>query len=598
MLGRVAYCMRPGYGAVGLVTKRAVSKRVLPAQAWVLGAKFASTSSSPSNSESKAGVETPAASKPVPAPAKGKKEKKPPLWDRIKHELNHYVNGTKLLGYEIKVSTKLLIKFIQGYELSRREKNQLKRTMSDVFRLIPFSAFLIIPFAELLLPVALKIFPNLLPSTYESGKEKSLKRTKLNEIRAKTSNFIQETLEESSLISYNSLESTEKKKQFLNFFKKLNSPKDGRENVFTHEEILAVAKMFKNDTVLDNLSRPQLIAMAKYMSLRPFGNDNLLRYQIRLNLKNTMADDKTIDYEGVNSLSDEELYQACVSRGIKTFGVSRDVLVENLKVWLELRLRHQVPSVLLILSSAYTFGGIPKEQKVDAFSTASIENKVEDTKFNNLLDFYYDGILQVLSSIPDPVYNVAKLDVSESKKSTSDVKEATKEHHKEPSIGELASEALATSSASAAAAATATATATASAATTHLSNATSSVSGSHPSVEPVATKPSADHDVKKAETLEPGAQPSTEEQKNIQGETEEEPEETEESTATDDNAFKLSVLKEQDELIKKEEEEARLRSHREVIKDDISLDENEDESSTPDDAKSTEPEKEKNSEQK
>ncbi|KAG0674540.1 hypothetical protein C6P43_000513 [Kluyveromyces marxianus] len=71
--------MRPGYGAVGLVTKRAVSKRVLPAQAWVLGAKFASTSSSPSNSESKAGVETPAASKPVPAPAKGKKEKKPPL---------------------------------------------------------------------------------------------------------------------------------------------------------------------------------------------------------------------------------------------------------------------------------------------------------------------------------------------------------------------------------------------------------------------------------------------------------------------------------------------------------------------------------------
>lgn len=315
---------------------------------------------------------------------KAVKAKKPPLWDRVKHELKHYVNGTKLLGYEIKVSTKLLAKFVQGYELSRREKHQLKRTMSDIFRLVPFSAFLIIPFAELLLPVALKMFPNLLPSTYESGSEKKLKRTKLNEIRSKTSNFLQETLEESSLISYKSLETSEKKKSFLNFFKKLNSTKDGKDNIFTHEEILTVAKMFKNDTVLDNLSRPQLIAMAKYMSLRPFGNDNMLRYQIRFNLKNIMSDDKTIDYEGVQSLSDEELYQACVSRGIKTFGVEKEELVENLKVWLDLRLRHHVPSVLLILSSAYTFGGIPKEQKLDAYSTASIEAEVEDTKFNKL----------------------------------------------------------------------------------------------------------------------------------------------------------------------------------------------------------------------
>lgn len=43
---------------------------------------------------------------------------------------------------------------------------QLKRTTTDLLRLIPFSVFLIVPFMELLLPVALKLFPNMLPSTF------------------------------------------------------------------------------------------------------------------------------------------------------------------------------------------------------------------------------------------------------------------------------------------------------------------------------------------------------------------------------------------------------------------------------------------------
>lgn len=44
---------------------------------------------------------------------------------------------------------------------------QLKRTTQDILRLVPFSVFLLVPFMELLLPVALKLFPNMLPSTFE-----------------------------------------------------------------------------------------------------------------------------------------------------------------------------------------------------------------------------------------------------------------------------------------------------------------------------------------------------------------------------------------------------------------------------------------------
>ena len=42
------------------------------------------------------------------------------------------------------------------------------RTVSDLFRLVPFSVFIVVPFMELLLPLALKLFPGMLPSTFTS----------------------------------------------------------------------------------------------------------------------------------------------------------------------------------------------------------------------------------------------------------------------------------------------------------------------------------------------------------------------------------------------------------------------------------------------
>lgn len=44
---------------------------------------------------------------------------------------------------------------------------QLIRTTMDIFRLVPFAIFIIVPFMEFLLPIALKFFPNMLPSTFQ-----------------------------------------------------------------------------------------------------------------------------------------------------------------------------------------------------------------------------------------------------------------------------------------------------------------------------------------------------------------------------------------------------------------------------------------------
>jgi LETM1 and EF-hand domain-containing protein 1 len=123
--------------------------------------------------------------------------KKLTLWEKVKKEARHYWHGTKLLGKEIRISAKLQRKVLNGGTLTRREQrqvrpgvswlmvrvsrllvltvsdlvgarlSQLKRTTTDLLRLIPFSVFVIIPGLELVLPVFLRFFPNMLPSTFE-----------------------------------------------------------------------------------------------------------------------------------------------------------------------------------------------------------------------------------------------------------------------------------------------------------------------------------------------------------------------------------------------------------------------------------------------
>jgi LETM1 and EF-hand domain-containing protein 1 len=78
--------------------------------------------------------------------------------------------------------------------------------------------FLIVPFAELLLPVALKLFPNLLPSTYEGQSSKDAKATTLRSTRKEVSSFLRQTLKETGLPV--SAENAQRE-EFSDFFRKV-----------------------------------------------------------------------------------------------------------------------------------------------------------------------------------------------------------------------------------------------------------------------------------------------------------------------------------------------------------------------------------------
>ncbi|KAI1392840.1 LETM1-domain-containing protein [Hypoxylon trugodes] len=312
-----------------------------------------------------------------------KQEKKLTLMQKVKHEVQHYWDGTKLLATEVKISSKLALKMAAGYELTRRENRQLQRTVQDLGRLVPFSVFIIVPFAEALLPIALRLFPNLLPSTYEGQQSKDKKAATLRATRKEVSSFLRDTLKETGLPLS---PSTTQKEEFATFFRKLRATGEKP----SADDVIKVCKAFRDDLTLDNLSRPQLVSMCRYMNLNTFGTDIMLRYQIRHRMRQIKRDDKAISFEGVDSLNVAELQTACASRGIKTHTVSPARLRDDLQSWLDLRLKHGVPSTLLVLSSAYMYG-----------------QKTEESGFHSQIE----ALTGVLSSIPEELYHEIELEV-------------------------------------------------------------------------------------------------------------------------------------------------------------------------------------------
>ncbi|KAK0210690.1 LETM1-like protein-domain-containing protein [Desarmillaria ectypa] len=315
----------------------------------------------------------------------------PRVWKKVKHEAAHYWHGSKLLVSEVRISARLQWKILHGEVLTRRERRQLKRTTQDLLRLVPFAVFVIVPFMEFLLPVALKLFPNMLPSTFEDKFAAQEKERKLLRVRLEMAKFLQETLRESGLKANAHIVGSE---AFKEFFRKVRSTGESP----SATDIINVAKLFDDDLTLDNLSRPQLVSMCRYMGLNAFGTDNFLRGAIRSRLLHIRRDDQLIESEGVDELSTAELQAACQSRGIRTSGVSPARLREELTTWINLHLHNRVSGVLLVLGRAFHF-----DRKAG-------EN--EDGKTNVI-----KSLESVLSGLPDNLLNEAELEVDSDKAS-------------------------------------------------------------------------------------------------------------------------------------------------------------------------------------
>lgn len=60
----------------------------------------------------------------------------------------------------------------------------------------------------------------------------------------------------------------------------------------SNEQILKFSKLFEDELTLDNLTRPQLVALCRLLELQSIGTNNFLRFQLIMKLRAIRADDK------------------------------------------------------------------------------------------------------------------------------------------------------------------------------------------------------------------------------------------------------------------------------------------------------------------
>lgn len=268
------------------------------------------------------------------------------LPQRIWAEMVHYYHGFRLLFIDINISRKLLWRVLNGQSMTRREHRLLVRTTSDLFRLLPFSVFIIVPFMELLLPLAIKLFPGMLPSTFQTAVEREDKIKQNLKVKLEMAKFLQKTLDDMSVQSKD--HRSQSAKDFSEFFTKMRTT----DFVVTNEDILKYSKLFEDEITLDSLSRPQLQALCRVLEMPPIGTSNLLRFQLRMKLRSLAADDRTIQKEGIEALNLSELQAACRARGMRAYGATEERLQSQLGEWINLSLNEKVPPSLLLLSRA------------------------------------------------------------------------------------------------------------------------------------------------------------------------------------------------------------------------------------------------------
>ncbi|KAG8137733.1 putative LETM1 and EF-hand domain-containing protein [Naja naja] len=283
---------------------------------------------------------------PVYSPAVEETVLKKSIGQKIVDEVKHYYHGFRLLWIDSKIAARMLWQILHGSSMTRRERRQFLRICADLFRLVPFLVFIVVPFMEFLLPVALKLFPNMLPSTFETNSKKEERLKKELRVKLEVAKFLQDTIEEIAL--KNKAAKGNATKDFSTFFQKIRETGERPSN----EEILRFSKLFEDELTLDNLTRPQLVALCKLLELQSIGTNNFLRFQLIMRLRSIKADDKLITEEGMDSLTVKELQAACRARGMRALGVTEERLKDQLKQWLDLHLNQEIPTSLLILSRA------------------------------------------------------------------------------------------------------------------------------------------------------------------------------------------------------------------------------------------------------
>ena len=320
----------------------------------------------------------------------------------------------------MRVASRLVGRLAVGRSLSRREHKLLVRVFADIARLVPLSFFVLVPMMEFALPFAIRIFPRLLPSTFEEKHQVEERRIKLLKVRLEMAELLEHTLEERAKQLQEEETSRERKEMAAERARReeelearllggaagvglslvetrmvemaklagggelasepqARMPKEVRDFMVSvreggrrasPDELLSVMRGFKDNVTLDHLYRDQLVAIARFLGMNAFAPTGILRFQIRRRLKKLRADDKEILWEGLDALSERELKEDLRERGLPTKNLDKEAMREALENWLALSQKKEIPYTLLILTNMLHFAEAREDQQAAASEAA------------------------------------------------------------------------------------------------------------------------------------------------------------------------------------------------------------------------------------
>ncbi len=353
------------------------------------------------------------------------------LGETIKREAKKTWNGCKILNRDGKylMRKKYAITF-HGEEYSIRDRKLMEQTSTDLLKMIPFSVFIIVPGAELLLPLCLYIFPNMIPSTF-------LSKTKQDE--AWKGMIQQRPLHADKLHRY--LLDVGKQLEHTDFKPLLDKFRSNPHSV-TRKELIDNIMLFKTHIRFGKMDADYLLSTCRFLGVEPWTGfktfnkifmvpiskllglfrlnfpreykpkmfpfnlvyRNMIMLQLRQECRYTRLEDTLLLAEDLDKLDLEIVKLCCRERAIDTEFSGENQMRNELKEWVKHSTfptpKGRVPNELLVLSQIFQYIQdivIPEEEHVEE-KHVELKDLVEES-MERVLTFDSSELIQLLEKL-------------------------------------------------------------------------------------------------------------------------------------------------------------------------------------------------------
>ena len=341
------------------------------------------------------------------------------LWLGVSNFISLYWRSVKQFIAEVRLGMRLAYRsYVKGHRYSRAEKRKMSKAAIDAFKVLPFVSMTAVVGTEVTGFLAARALPQLLPSAFRPVAKKvdeslpdvigrvlpdqKTQTKQQDDLRSAVGDSLHslsleyaEKMERSSAGNEGGQRGKRRSdaKVIASFLRKIGEI-SGQQHRISPLEVARVGPAFRRQWQLQQLPRETLIRMWQYMNqgsseyLSLFLPTFVLVRRLRARIQSARSDDKDIHFEedGVTSLSDGELVEACAFRGLcrqNNDSVPLETLRQRLLDWIQLSINRDVPSSLLIIASALICQSqlrLENEYGAAALKTMALRAQIDDIR--------------------------------------------------------------------------------------------------------------------------------------------------------------------------------------------------------------------------